>query len=476
MSDDILKMSMNRLALMSDLPPCGIALGAVAHGQTVLLYASDTYYSGFIGYLGDKFCLKLAKLEEKPQEEEFLFQAFFREGLKSEVAFKNVAKGLYISRPYCGHALTESSLAFETEYFLLQGGLWIISRERGRDPHPLFCKKKINDIVELNIGKPPGRPLRFSSIAHPSSNPIYDFEMAIHLQDMGVVESSLKSGLFHPNSTLLSGYYPLHAASQSFKESHDLLLLFLKYGANVNQQDRHGNTALHTAASSANYNAMKILLSNGIDPSIENHTKTSALHILVQSNSQSPLFFEIVRTILTTFPSTINQQDATLATPLHYVCSKPQITSSLLPIFLESQHIIVDIFNSAQLSPLDHLVDQSNIPAITMLLDAGASPLPELKYRILESGREDLLSVFTNGILAYTTKVNGNKISLSCLGLPSLPQNIPQSIKKLDLSHNSLSSLCGLEVLSNITKVDCSHNLFRLWPVEVYELSQLHVL
>ena len=50
----------------------------------------------------------------------------------------------------------------------------------------------------------------------------------------------------------------LHLASE--KGSHDLVDLFIKYKANVNQKDRHGNTPLIAACKNGHLDIAQLLL------------------------------------------------------------------------------------------------------------------------------------------------------------------------------------------------------------------------
>ncbi len=74
------------------------------------------------------------------------------------------------------------------------------------------------------------------------------------------------------------GYPALVYASRGDKGEHpDWIEALLKYGADVNIQDRKGNTALHMAARAGSRTLAEVLLKAGADPTLRNSAKRTPL-------------------------------------------------------------------------------------------------------------------------------------------------------------------------------------------------------
>jgi ankyrin repeat protein len=69
----------------------------------------------------------------------------------------------------------------------------------------------------------------------------------------------------------------------------------LKFGANPNLQDSHGNTALHIAALGSELEAVNLLLQYNADPNIQNKKGNTPLHNVVLGNTTRP---EVLRFLL----------------------------------------------------------------------------------------------------------------------------------------------------------------------------------
>jgi ankyrin repeat protein len=71
--------------------------------------------------------------------------------------------------------------------------------------------------------------------------------------------------------------YPIHVAADLGKI--EILQILIEFGANINQKDSDGQTALHYAASNGYFEAVQYLLSSGIDSNILCNENQTALDL-----------------------------------------------------------------------------------------------------------------------------------------------------------------------------------------------------
>ncbi len=77
-----------------------------------------------------------------------------------------------------------------------------------------------------------------------------------------------------------------------------VIQMLLENGANINQQDSQGNTALHIAAARGNCHIIKMLLDHGADAEIENHQGCSAKYLaIIGKNPDSKKCFQVILNI-----------------------------------------------------------------------------------------------------------------------------------------------------------------------------------
>lgn len=104
-----------------------------------------------------------------------------------------------------------------------------------------------------------------------------DFKTLLHVsaqeKQLEIAKYLLEKGL-NPNQKDAKGKSPFAYACLS--EDHNLIKLFLDYKANVNTQDRLGNTPLHKAVK--NISVLKVLLENQANPYIKNEFGLPVLH------------------------------------------------------------------------------------------------------------------------------------------------------------------------------------------------------
>lgn len=72
---------------------------------------------------------------------------------------------------------------------------------------------------------------------------------------------------------------PLQEAVKN--QSFELVKILVKFGAPLNYKDLDGETSLHYAASTANYEIIEFLLTNGADPTINNNDELNPLCVLL---------------------------------------------------------------------------------------------------------------------------------------------------------------------------------------------------
>ena len=75
---------------------------------------------------------------------------------------------------------------------------------------------------------------------------------------------------------------PLHMAV-SVRNNDEIIELLIANGANVNHQNIHGNTPLHSAAQKSNSDEARILLNNGAVIDMPNRDRETSLHMAVVS-------------------------------------------------------------------------------------------------------------------------------------------------------------------------------------------------
>lgn len=105
--------------------------------------------------------------------------------------------------------------------------------------------------------------------------PKMDWFTSLKKNDHLLIEHYLKTG-GNPNHVIESGHNLLTmACCLNAKETVELLL---EFGAEIDYQDFHGNTALIGAAFHGNDSIVTLLLQNGANPFIKNNINEDALY------------------------------------------------------------------------------------------------------------------------------------------------------------------------------------------------------
>lgn len=112
------------------------------------------------------------------------------------------------------------------------------------------------------------------------------FLSAIYLEDIPAMEKKLKPSLFglikgiNPNNIYGYNYPLLYAAQEGRSKSVELLI---QYGADVNLENKQGETALTTATHEKKINVAKLLLSKGADVNHMDHHGNTPLILAVKN-------------------------------------------------------------------------------------------------------------------------------------------------------------------------------------------------
>ncbi|XP_014231413.2 ankyrin-1-like [Trichogramma pretiosum] len=215
-----------------------------------------------------------------------------------------------------------------------------------------------------------------------------------------------------PNLVNGEGTTPLHILCQR-DEDDGMMALFCatcRQAANVNAQDRLGNTPLHWAIISKNPKVAKFLLRRGANPNSRNEEGLTPLHCIcmvykdvdlaefffkfngdiaqaVQVNARdklgnSPLLFALdnghkdVAELLLRNGANSSLANEEGSTPLHIIC-KAGHSKGLAEMFFEinderHQTLMVDVVDKSGRTPLQLAVANLNLDVIDVLLDRGA--------------------------------------------------------------------------------------------------------
>lgn len=118
------------------------------------------------------------------------------------------------------------------------------------------------------------------------------------------------------------GETPLMEASR-FPANRAMASQLIRSGADVNQKDQHGNTALHSAAEMGNRDVVRELLHAGANPSAQNEWGIAPLHYAATLNDHHMV------SMLMQNGAFVDVQDNSRRTPLH-MATKDQTVDELL--------------------------------------------------------------------------------------------------------------------------------------------------
>ncbi|XP_059146006.1 ankyrin repeat and KH domain-containing protein 1-like isoform X2 [Physella acuta] len=144
--------------------------------------------------------------------------------------------------------------------------------------------------------------------------------------------------------------------------------ILIKNGADVNVEDKEGNTLLIKASEKSGMkNVVHALLKAGADVNKQNEYCESALHVAIRAGS-----IEIVKVLLE-FKADINLKDSTGQTPLFCVLSEKYM--QLIELMLKNKANVNDVDNKGN-TPLLHVCSSSfndSVEVVRLLIKAGAS-------------------------------------------------------------------------------------------------------
>jgi ankyrin repeat protein len=87
-------------------------------------------------------------------------------------------------------------------------------------------------------------------------------------------------------SANFSSPYHVPLIEAVYSHNLDIVELLLKHGANVNEQDAKGNSALHVAITADKHRIVQLLLQHDADPNLPNARKQSPLHLAVEATKR----------------------------------------------------------------------------------------------------------------------------------------------------------------------------------------------
>lgn len=161
----------------------------------------------------------------------------------------------------------------------------LIGNLGGASPTGYFVESKLFEILQNSAKQ-----------LYPSSRPIHE---------------SYNSVSYVPTSNFSGSYNEFHAAACLGSEFTLSDLLTMANANEINQQDAHGNTPLHWAASENHSGIVKLLLENGAEPNLQNFAGETPLFIAASRGSSDSCLFLLK---CSANPNLTNLEGAT---PLH---------------------------------------------------------------------------------------------------------------------------------------------------------------
>lgn len=111
--------------------------------------------------------------------------------------------------------------------------------------------------------------------------------LAARTSSLECVESLLRQGGADPNAEDFDHRTPLHAAIGKSESAFDILETLIAWGANVNQKDVYGFTALHLAALDGLSQCVEMLIFHGADVTTKSKKGNSALNVITRKTPAS---------------------------------------------------------------------------------------------------------------------------------------------------------------------------------------------
>lgn len=173
--------------------------------------------------------------------------------------------------------------------------------------HAIVQEGRIDDL-ELSIRK---NQEDLNQLNDEGYSPLH---LAIISSSTALVERLLKAGS-NPNQATLEEFTPLSLAIKHFVR-HEIIRLLLSYGAQVNQADSVGRTALHMASFMGKVQVVRLLLTSGGSVDAQQQDGWSPLHCATVSSSTQ------VIDLLLDSDAAIDCQENRGHSPLHFAVLK----------------------------------------------------------------------------------------------------------------------------------------------------------
>jgi len=196
--------------------------------------------------------------------------------------------------------------------------------------------------------------------------------IAVNLKNQDLVKLFLNKGALINDKTGTYELSPLHNAAsgvysrhnKTFAVSPDICELLIAHGADLNSQDRYGNTPLHSAVRCRHLEIAELLLKFGADVNALNQQGSSALFEAARTHNAE------MAELLLSHGAEVNLRDNEDYTPLLRAFQQSggnEIVSVLLNYGAD-----VNIRGLNQSSPLHRAVELNNLNAVELLLTYGA--------------------------------------------------------------------------------------------------------
>ena len=224
--------------------------------------------------------------------------------------------------------------------------------------------------ADYKIRNNKGNTAAFDAASRPNKNTLVE-----------IIEKDEKFHLFE-SDTNKKGQNILHIANKSFE---CLSYIIDKNPKLLNEQDKENNTPLHLAIKNYCVDCIELLLETGVDLTIVNKSKKSALHLAVDKDMSS-----ICRAILSKDRSIIDYSDDANQTALHIAAMKGSINCCRMILRKNPR---LDVTDREGRNALHFVASTGNVHACKYLIQAG------IKFTHDEMGNTPLHIAAYNGHL-----------------------------------------------------------------------------
>jgi ankyrin repeat protein len=188
-------------------------------------------------------------------------------------------------------------------------------------------------------------------------------------KNTNLIELLLNHGAKVNEKTGTFNFSPLHRVAivgykSTFVSCRDIGEILIAHGANVNAEDKHGNTPLHWAARLGHQDIVEILLEYNANVNHKNQGGVSALSEAIQSNHRQVVEYLLSRN------AQVNSPDNDSLTPLLLALNKPE-NEEIIRLLI-AYDADVNARDSKGFSPLHRAVIRKNKNMVELLLAHGA--------------------------------------------------------------------------------------------------------